>query len=177
MNKLTNIFMFAGGAIIGSVVTWALVKTKYEQLAQEEIDSVKETFSSKKEEPTIIEEEPESEEVGNTMDRYETILSNSGYTEEVEDVNGPYVISPEEFDEDNDYETQSLTYYKDKVLADDWGRVIDTEDIEEMVGLDSLTHFGEYEDDSVFVKNDRLKTYFEILLDERSYRDVYVVEE
>ena len=43
---------------------------------------------------------------------------------------------------------------------------------DEIVGLDSLTHFGEYEDDSVFVRNDVMKCDYEILLDHRNYKDV-----
>ena len=37
MNKstLSNIVIFAVGAAIGSAVTWKLLKTKYEQIAQE----------------------------------------------------------------------------------------------------------------------------------------------
>lgn len=46
------------------------------------------------------------------------------------------------------------------------------DDVEEIVGEESLTHFGEYEDDSVFVRNDRLKCDYEILLDQRNYSDV-----
>ena len=38
-----------------------------------------------------------------------------------------------------------------------------------MVGLDSLTHFGQYEDDSVYVRNDERMTDYEILLDIRGY--------
>ncbi len=45
------------------------------------------------------------------------------------------------------------------------------DDIEETVGIDSLTHFGEYEDDSVFVRNDERKCDYEILLDHRDYED------
>ena len=45
------------------------------------------------------------------------------------------------------------------------------DDIEETVGIDSLTHFGEYEDDSVFVRNDERKCDYEILLDDRDYED------
>ena len=37
--------IFSTGVAIGSFVTWKMVKTKYERIAQEEIDSVKETFS------------------------------------------------------------------------------------------------------------------------------------
>lgn len=43
-NKLFGAIAFATGAAIGSVVTWFVIKTKYEQIAQDEIDSVKEEF-------------------------------------------------------------------------------------------------------------------------------------
>ena len=47
MSKLTNILIFTTGVSIGSVVTWKLLKTKYEQIAREEIDSVKEIYRNK----------------------------------------------------------------------------------------------------------------------------------
>ena len=43
-DTLNNVLIFAVGAAIGSAVTWKLLKTKYERIAQEEIDSVKEVF-------------------------------------------------------------------------------------------------------------------------------------
>ena len=46
------------------------------------------------------------------------------------------------------------------------------DEIEETIGKSSLTRFGEYEPDSVFVRNDRLKCDYEILLDERSYAEI-----
>lgn len=84
----------------------------------------------------------------------------------------PYIIRPEEFGEDNDYETVSLTYYDDGVLTDEYDEILEDEDVEEQVGKESLKHFGEYEDDSVFVRNDALQTDYEILLDHRKYYDV-----
>ena len=48
MNKVTEVAMFAAGAAIGALVTWKLVKNKYERIAQEEINSVKETFAKRK---------------------------------------------------------------------------------------------------------------------------------
>lgn len=83
----------------------------------------------------------------------------------------PYVISPDQFGELDDYETCSLTYYADGVLTDDTNTVIDN--VDEVVGTDSLTHFGEYEDDSVFVRNDRHECDYEILLDNRRFSDIY----
>ena len=56
-NKFTNFIMFTAGAAVGSVVTWKLLKTKYERLAQEEIDSVKEVFSKRQSTPTTDEVE------------------------------------------------------------------------------------------------------------------------
>ena len=84
----------------------------------------------------------------------------------------PYVISPDEFGEmeDEDYDKVSFTYYADGVLADEYDEIV--ENIDEIIGEESLTHFGEYEDDSVFVRNDKLKCDYEILLDQRNYSDI-----
>ena len=79
----------------------------------------------------------------------------------------PYVITPEEFGELADYQTISLTYWHDAVLTDDYDEIIDNPD--DIVGEDFADHFGEYEDDSVFVRNDARKTDYEILLDNRDY--------
>lgn len=47
MNKtLFGVIAFATGAVIGSVVTWKVVKTKYEQIADEEIQSVRDEYTN-----------------------------------------------------------------------------------------------------------------------------------
>ena len=61
------------------------------------------------------------------------------------------------------------SYFDDQIIADENLDIVD--DIEETVGIDSLTHFGECEDDSVFVRNDERKCDYEILLDHRDYED------
>ena len=184
MNK-SSIFIlsFSLGAAAGAVVSWKLLKTKYEQIAQEEIDSVKAVFSERFKELEEKDECYESKEnnishsINNKPDLFEyaSRIQKEGYSNNKEgDENmeeKPYVISPDEFDT-NDYETESLTYYSDGVLTDNWDNVIEEEDIEELVGLDSLNHFGEYEDDSVLVRNDFLKTDYEILKDLRKYSEV-----
>jgi hypothetical protein len=190
-NKITSFMMFIFGAAVGSVVTWQYIKKKYERIAQEEIDSVKETFS-KLEVKSKDNESKENNNVRTIVERakdkpsvveYAAKLRKQGYinysdtdslSEEEVDENmindKPYVISPDEFGEFDDYETISLTYYADQVLADEDDELV--EDIEETVGFESLNAFGEYEDDSVFVRNDRLKCDYEILLDQRKYSDV-----
>ena len=113
------------------------------------------------------------------VDDYKSMLVEQGYVSKdniteikggVERVSGkPYVIRPEEFGEE-DYETVSLTYYEDGVLTDEYDEPV--EDIDDTVGADFFTHFGEYEDDSVFVRNDEQEIDYEILKDTRKYSDV-----
>lgn len=184
-NKAINFAMFVLGAAIGSVATWNFVKKKYEQLAMDEINSVKEVFS--KREKNAEENNGSKEKAAQAKEKpditeYAAKLQKEGYTNyagmNTEDkkeesgfiVDQPYVITPDVFGEFDDYETISLSYYADQVLADENDEIVD--DVEDIVGFDSLNHFGEYEDDSVFVRNDRLKCDYEILLDQRNYSDM-----
>lgn len=177
---IKNVFIFIAGAAIGSTVTWKLVKNKYEQIANEEIASVKEHFSKKAEskvEPTKESEEPEletfsAEEVEEYLTLTNEYAKNSEKGEGIVASGGdPYVITPEEFGEMDGYETKSLTYYACKTLEDENYEIITN--IDELIGKESLTHFGEYEDDCVHVRNDRLRIDFEILMDPRTFEETY----
>ena len=63
MSKSTNIVMFVLGAAVGSAATWYFTKKKYEQIAQEEIDSVKEAFSVPKHEDFLPQTREEVEQI------------------------------------------------------------------------------------------------------------------
>lgn len=191
-NVVKNTFIFTAGAAIGSAVTFILLRSKCEQIIQEEVEAMREFYSE-----TIASEavEVEQEVVDKIKDEpkpvadtkkpdftgYATRLKEGGYTNysdifskdkegTQETMDRPYVIAPEEFGDIDDYERISLTYYSDKVLTDEDDELI--EDVDDIVGLDSLNTFGQYEDDSVYVRNDRLKCDYEILLDERDYSDI-----
>ena len=86
------------------------------------------------------------------------------------DKDEPYVIAPEEFGELDGYGTISLTFYADEILADENDNLVEC--VDSVVGLDSLTTFGDYEDDSVFVRNDKLRCDYEILRDHRRWEDI-----
>lgn len=188
-NNVKYFASFLFGTAVGVAVSWKILKTKYEQIAQEEIDSVKEVFSKRNKETaeflndaakTLSEIKEEIDE--GPYEKSEGIIDYSGmcrdfgYISENKEKKGgddmndyPYVISPDEFDEIG-YNTVSLTYYADGVLTDERNDPI--EDVDEIIGEDSLNHFGEYEDDSVFVRNDALRTDYEILRDLRNYYDI-----
>ena len=79
----------------------------------------------------------------------------------------PYIIEPIEFGELDGYKTFELTYYEDGILEDEDYEIV--RNPEEILGPDALGSFGEYEDDSVFVRNERLRADFQILKDYRTY--------
>lgn len=103
---------------------------------------------------------------------------NAGYNESpaIRDPDRPYVISVEEFMEQEDvYDKLTITYFEgDGTLCDERDEVVD--DVEGTVGSDSFSQFGFKSDDEnvVYVRNERLKTDFEVILDKQKYIEVVV---
>lgn len=176
--KLVNALVFVGGAIVGSIVTWQLVKETYRKLAEEEIASVKEHYRKRYDEPQ--QSEPEhydrrdtpSEEARTSFAEYSDITRSyiSPDEEQVEYVTEPYVISPELFGEREGYEVKSLTYYADGILADDQGNIV--QDADDIVGTEFVDHLGDYEDDAVHIRSEWAQCDFEILAVETRYSDI-----
>ena len=173
---LSNVLFFAVGAAVGSLVTWKLVKGKYEKITCEEIESIREMYERK----SASNSEEEEEEELDDEEKYEQLIKEAQYRkyepdtieekEDDDDMIEPYVIVPEEFDE-NGYETVTLFYYADGVLAyGDNNEVV--ENVGELVCEDFADHFGEYEADSVFVRNEVMEIEYEILRDLRNYSDI-----
>lgn len=209
--KFINVLVFTAGAAIGSVVTWKVVTTKYDQIIQEEVDRFKEDYAKcmsnlqnredDKESAEETDDEDEDEDDCEYPDgscrqinweEYEDLAEEdddpeddqeeyarlvSQYTSEkggAEDMaesqaKAPYVISPYDFGEIDDYHQIELTYYADGVLEDDDCNIVT--DADELLGPKALTTFGEYEDDAVFVRNEGLRTDFQILKDYKTYAE------
>lgn len=148
----SNFIFFLLGAVCGTVGAAVITQKRCHAKAEEEIAQMRSYYykkSARSEEHTEDGEPPKKE----SWDVQHDIS----------------VIPPEEFGREDDYETISLTYYADGILADDRGEPI--EDVEVTVGNESLRHFGEYEEDSVFVRNSRMMCDYEILLDLRTYSE------
>ena len=199
---MKNFFTFVTGLVIGSVVTYVLVKDKFEKIAQEEIDSVKEVFGRRVEKETDKKVEKiakkEVEKIRKEYNEYDNLRKNyTSYSkneteenveedeevcennedgveldeiERASDYDRPYIIEPQEFGALDGYSLITLYHYSDNVLADDCDELV--EDLDDVVGEDYASHFGEYEDDCVYVRNDRLKADYEICRDLRKYSDV-----
>lgn len=171
MTTWNKLAIFVTGIVLGSVITWNYAKTKYAKIADEEIASVKAAFKSEKsnEDSDICEEKNDIEKMEELAIANKYVMHDKVIKKEETDVKEPYVISPDDFDE-NGYEIVSLTYYADDVLTDEHDNVIRNRD--KLIGKDSLTKFGEYEEDSVFVRDDERKIDYEILADTRNYHDL-----
>ena len=195
---MKNFFTFVTGLVIGSVVTYVIVKDKFEKIAQEEIDSVKEVFGRRVEKKVEKIAKKEVEKIRKEYNEYDNLTKNyTSYSkneteEDVEedeevcennedrveldeierasDYDRPYIIEPQEFGALDGYSLITLYHYSDNVLADDCDELV--EDLDDVVGEDYASHFGEYEDDCVYVRNDRLKADYEICRDLRKYSDV-----
>ena len=191
-DKLSSVIIFCGGVFIGGFLTWDFFKTKYEKIADEEIASVKETFEHRELRPDKnynVEEVPKVNDTYSNVspgvaERITQIIDSNGYrnysntaietdkkggTADME-LKQPYVITPEQYEDNVDYTKVSLTWYNDEVLEDDWGNVLDPDDV---IGSEALKTFGQYEKDSVFVRDDDEQIDYEVLLDTRSYKETY----
>ena len=189
---LSKVLIFATGTAIGSFVTYKILDEKFKRELREEVDSVREYYKDKSEsvedEDRNLDEDDKYIEIEDEdmlkddKETYNRIAHEEGYINYANvpvsrdkevvgvDARRPYVIPPETFGDIEDYDQITLFYFADGVLTDDVD--IPIEDVEGLVGRDSLTRFGEYEDDSVFVRNDVRHTDIEILLDERKFSDL-----
>lgn len=198
MNKnIIPFIAFVAGAVAGGLATWQYAKKKYEKESQEEIAEVREFYKKERERyKESLKTSEVSKEVNDNVannpnpnisvskeDRnaYKDTLNKVNYTnyslgkEDTKEVEsymqeGPYLISYDDFGNIEDYEQETLRYYSDETVArDEDDEVID--DVEDRIGYECLRHFGDEFDDIIYVRNDDLKTDFEIIKDEGKYGD------
>ena len=176
MKIFKGLCIFGAGALVGAVVAAKAVREKYQQEAEEEIAEMREYYREKQQETKTEEEKDEPTE------EYKEIVKDEGYTnytqyndvkpeekidDDVEDEWTPSIIDPEEFGEDPSYDTATLTYFKDGVLADEVDEVMDPK----MVGEENLKIFDEFGARSIYVRNDEHMIDFEIIRDEYPYSE------
>lgn len=177
---------FLLGFGVGAVGAYFLLKDKFAEQAQEEIDSVKETYKNMYAPDTdkeLIEEPVKVKDEKPPIKEYFKKIDESGYKNYSTKVEKPvdpahepfneepYIIKPDEFGEIDNYEQESLIFYGDKVLAYEMDDEV-FEDAEEKICPDFEDHIGEYEDNVVYIRNDIEKTDYAIYKDTRTYEEV-----
>lgn len=182
---MKNVLCFLAGLGIGSVITWKITENHYRQIANEEIESVVNRFKEledrfKKDDEEIANIDTDENEDKNEYNEIaHNYKPNNKYEEaklreDEKDLVGPYVISPEEFGE-NDYEIRSLTLYSDGTLVDNEDHTIAVP--EHVLGEEALDHIGEYEDDAVHVRDDMNQIDYEVIKVDKTFKEAYYEEE
>ena len=190
-NALKGVLIFGAGCAIGAFVNNRLVKQKYEQMAQEEIDAVKKVLfkraykdneDSEDNKPSTSAEGNESflKEKPDLKDFVDYTKYSSDYKTEEEEVpedatpldeSGIYIVDPETIEDADDIIT--LTLYIDGAVTDENDNIMSMTDVEETVGAENIISFGHsYDLTTLYVHNCRLDTYYEITKDNRNFADM-----
>lgn len=113
MNAIKGVFIFIAGTAVGSVVTYKLVEKKFRDLADEEIESVKETFKRRLIENDEKECKPDSnltiekvdnavKEINKNNEKLEEIIKSNNYNMSIDMANED-IESQQVEDDDEDY--------------------------------------------------------------------------
>ena len=195
MKLFKGLCIFGAGVIAGAFVAARAVKEKYQQEAEEEIAEMREYYRELKKESTKVEtaeddtkEEPKEEPKDDfkpieELEEAKEIIKDKGYInythyndtdikenkrEEQVDENEIYIIDPEEYGGENgEYDTATLTYFKDGVLADEVDEIVPYNIIG---GEENLQPFKDYPDcNAVYVRDDNIMVDYVILRDPYQY--------
>lgn len=186
---LPTIICAGTGLILGGGIGYSVAKVKYEKRLDTEIEEIKVALSKyyidqfnktdiqeeESELPEVVEETPEEKEEKKTEAEYTDytayFAANTSAVEEKPVIEKksensgerPYVIHPNEFGYDDSYELITLMYFKDHKLTDENGDEVD--DVDDTIGIESLNHFGEYEDieNAIYICNDKTMCYYEVI--------------
>lgn len=169
MNKLLYFGLVIGAAVAGAAVALYYTKNTERKRADEEIAQMREYYAQKEEKTGKTSTETENKNTkSQEMRNYQKIVKENYNYERTPD--GPTAITPDEFGENPGYDKLSMTFYADNIVADENDEIV--EDVNDCIGFENLAHMGEYEPDILYVKNDRLRVYYEITRDLRKYEDV-----
>lgn len=202
---MEKVIIFAFGAVVGGTAAYLYAKNKYQAEKEEEIESMREFFESDRERKRDDVKEEDNrpryrmtEDLNRAKANYRQLtkdyfespdpeeqfvrdwLNKPGIIDEPPsegNIEPPYVITGDSFaNEKRNFDKVTLMYYEGNgVLTDQTESV--TEDIDELIGRDSLNHFGESEEGALFVRNEQRGVDYEVLLVKETYKPPYPVED
>lgn len=104
-------------------------------------------------------------------DEYLSAVNSEAPSEGLADY--PYVISDTDFIAGHRMHDQvTVNYYDDGIAEEALNPGCLFDDIDGTIGRESLEHFGEYEEDVVFVRNERLGIDYEVIRQHRTYAEI-----
>ena len=184
---------FVAGAIVGGFVTKKYIEYKSQindEIEYEECET-HEDIVEEASDTSVENEETSNDEIKISSvddEAYKKLLADLQYSaekeaedfiermiprqDEVRDASKPYNITPDEFEEIDEYDSDEYTYYADGYVTDSYGMPISDEDILNTIGEDFDTYFGSYDDDQIWIRNERLRMDFSVVRDIDRFVDV-----
>lgn len=174
MSKFRTFLVFAGGIVVGALIT-QIAFAKFVP-----IDILKKASDGDDDDETENDDNDDDRLTEEDVIAYEDMVDSLPYkkasvSRRVEDSrmmnkhDHITYISSYEFGEDPDYDQIGLTYYGNQDILTLDHEIIN--DPTEYVGI-FKEHFGEFDEDCVYVKNDSTKAYYEIVY---SYNDCSIL--
>lgn len=197
---LKELIIFTAGVAVGGAAVWFYQEHKYESLINEEVESVKKTFSKAAKVYDEVEEKVSdvSESLRDLAEKarnkasIEEIAQTEGYInyatpvainaidetkKEIEEIKEkvvikkPYIIDQGDFREFDDYGHITMDYYTDGVLADADDPDSPIDDISSYVG-DCLKKVNEERyDDWIYIRNEHKKVDIEIFVNDKPFSE------
>lgn len=186
MNKL---LIFLGGAAVGGLTATIYFKRKidsleeeYQKIATDEYNkyvsdfNIEVGYSHDDKDIQIISDIPNKGYVsgidtGNDDDKYVEIVKeyNNQEENETEDNIMPYIITPEEYGDDDDYVTKVLTAFTDKVVLDEDNCMVDIGYFGD--AINKKIYSKKNKDTSIFVRDENEKVDYEIIKESISFEE------
>lgn len=166
--KIRELIIFVVGVGVGISASYNIIKKKHEEILEEEIASVKETYSKNNKETDEVteEKEPEPDEIASAKEKYKKLTKEYSKLNEENCTNSEiYEISYDDFGEEG-YTEIELTYYiGDNTLTDDADEPMEELDIISSIGsIDILNGCkdGEY----IYIRNEEKEIDYSIAISE-----------
>jgi len=188
INLIKGLVIFVVGFGLGAVAAKMVLKREYEELVQEEVESLRETAARRKDlrksEEVIVDGSKSAKEMhkklanniakrysGGTDEEYSECEKESHNTNHYSIDGEPYAISLEEFSEEMDHFEKSTIYYydEDDTLADEQEEMI--QDVLAIIGPEVLDHLQQAKSDVVYVRNEKMQIDYEIIVLDKSYAE------
>ena len=184
MNKL---LIFLGGAAVGGLTATIYFKRKidsleeeYQKIATDAYNKYVNDFnievSYSHDDNQIISDIPNKGYVSgidtaNDYDKYVEIVKeyNNQEENETEDNIMPYIITPEEYGDDDDYDTKVLTAFTDKVVLDEDNCMVDIGYFGD--AINKKIYSKKNKDTSIFVRDENEKVDYEIIKENISFEE------
>lgn len=168
------------GTIIGSVVTYILMKKHCEEYIHEELRLAREhendshrhkakevTPEPKNSEDVVVLSNETSQKIAKAAPPKDYGVYSNGKEERMTSL-----ITSERFaTEEPEFEKISLSFYETEgILADMYGDIVE---IESSIGMKALSYFELLHQDVIYIRNENLKIDYEIVLEHESYNEKY----